>query len=75
MATREQELSQVIGRYGDMVFRLAFTRVQSRADAEDICQEVFLRWFEHAEPFSSEEHCRGRIFSSCRSLQRTWTVI
>ena len=41
MATREQELSQVIGRYGDMVFRLAFTRVQSRADAEDICQEGF----------------------------------
>ena len=77
MATREQELSQVIGRYGDMVFRLAFTRVQSRADAEDICQEVFLRWFEHAEPFSSEEHCRAwliRVTLNCTSslLSSSW---
>ena len=77
MTTREQELSQVIGRYGDMVFRLAFTRVQSSADAEDICQEVFLRWFEHAEPFSSEEHCRAwliRVTLNCTSslLSSSW---
>ena len=29
--------------YGDMVYRLAFLRTKSAADAEDVLQEVFVR--------------------------------
>ena len=53
MTAKEQELAQVIEQYGNMVFRLALTRVRNEADAEDICQEVFLRWFQHAESLLS----------------------
>ena len=77
MTAKEQELAQVIEQYGNMVFRLALTRVRNEADAEDICQEVFLRWFQHAESLLSEEHCRAwliRVTLNCTSslLSSSW---
>ncbi len=38
-----ETLTQLFGRYGDDVFRLAYSYLGSRADAEDVCQSVFLR--------------------------------
>ena len=77
MTAKGQELAQVIEQYGNMVFRLALTRVRNEADAEDICQEVFLRWFQHAESLLSEEHCRAwliRVTLNCTSslLSSSW---
>jgi len=46
----------VIRRYADMVYRLAWAYVRSSADAEDIFQEVFLRYVRSAPRFSGEEH-------------------
>ena len=34
----------VIQRYSDMVYRLAFSLVKNKYDAEDIHQEVFVRY-------------------------------
>lgn len=46
----------VIRRYSDMVYRLAFARTGNRSDAEDLYQEVFLRYLTKAPLFASEEH-------------------
>lgn len=46
----------VVGRYGNMVYRLAYARVQNRHDADDIFQEVFLRYIRRAPQFASQEH-------------------
>ena len=46
----------VIRRYSDMVYRLAFARTGNRSDAEDLYQEVFLRYLTRAPAFTSEEH-------------------
>lgn len=46
----------VIRRYADMVYRLAWAYARNGADAEDIFQEVFLRYVRSAPQFSSEEH-------------------
>ena len=32
-----------LGRYADMVFRIAYHNVKTREDAEDITQEVFIK--------------------------------
>lgn len=40
----------VIRRYSDMVYRLAFARTGNRSDAEDLYQEVFLRYLTRAPP-------------------------
>ena len=46
----------VIRRYADTVYRLAWAYVRNQADAEDIFQEVFLRYFRSAPQFTNEEH-------------------
>ena len=44
----------VIRRYSDMVYRLAFARTGNRSDAEDLYQEVFLRYLTRAPAFTSD---------------------
>ena len=39
-----------------MVYRLAFAKLQNRHDADDIFQEVFLRYIRRAPQFSNREH-------------------
>lgn len=39
----EAQLSNAMDAYGSTVYRLALTRMQNIADAEDVYQEVFLR--------------------------------
>lgn len=38
-----EQLADLFRRYGDDVFRLAYSYLGSRADAEDVCQSVFLK--------------------------------
>ena len=37
------QLADLFRRYGDDVFRLAYSYLGNRTDAEDVCQSVFLR--------------------------------
>ncbi len=46
----------VIDKYKDMVYRAAITTVRNFADAEDIMQDVFLKYFRTHPTFESEEH-------------------
>ncbi len=50
------ELEQVMQDYGTTVYRLAYSQLRSTADAEDIYQEVFLRYYQKRPIFDSEEH-------------------
>ena len=50
------ELEQVMDRYGGEVYRLAYSRLRSSFDAEDVYQEVFLRYFRKRPAFETEEH-------------------
>lgn len=57
-----------IRKYADMVYRLAFARTGSRSDADDIFQEVFLRFLQEKKPFESEEHKKAwliRVTLNC----------
>lgn len=47
---------QVMEFYMPMVYRIAFARVGNREDAEDITQNVFLRYYKANCGFDSEEH-------------------
>lgn len=50
------ELEQAMKTYGNAVYRLAYSQSRSKADAEDIYQDVFLRYFQKRPEFESEEH-------------------
>ena len=45
---------EVIREYYKTVYRLAFARVGRREDAEEVSQEVFLRFLHKAPEFTSE---------------------
>lgn len=67
----EQE-NDVIACYGAMVYRLAYARLQNRYDAEDIFQEVFLRYVRRAPKFDSYEHGKAwflrTTINCCKNL-------
>lgn len=54
----EETVRSVIGRYGDMVMRIAYQNTRDRAESEDIVQEVFLALFLRSLP-KSEEHLKA----------------
>lgn len=58
----------LVRQYAPAVYRLAYARTGSRADAEDVMQEVFLRLVRAAPVFDSEEHAKAwllRVASNC----------
>lgn len=50
------EIVDVINKYSDMVYRIALTRTGTVENAEDIFQEVFLKYSEKEPKFENEEH-------------------
>lgn len=55
-------------RFAPAIYRLAYARTGSRADAEDVMQEVFLRLVRHKPAFDSEAHARAwllKVASNC----------
>ncbi len=61
-------------RYADMVFRLAYSYLKNRADAEDVMQETLLKLYTQ-EPFDTAEHERYWVVrvavNECRRLLRS----
>lgn len=68
-------LQQAMDTCGDAVYRLALCRLNSRADAEDVYQEVFLRLLRDDTDFRDEEHLKAWLLrvtlSRCADLRRS----
>ena len=68
---------QALRTWGDTVFRVALGQTGSRADAEDICQDVFLRLLNAQTAFESDEHVKAWLIrvaiNASRDLQRRQT--
>ncbi|QHI73565.1 RNA polymerase sigma factor [Aminipila terrae] len=58
----------VVKRYTDMVYRLAFAQTRNKSDADDIFQEVFMRYIRKKPEFQTEEHRKAwliRVTINC----------
>lgn len=53
---REIYIKNIIEKYADMVYRIALTRCGTIENAEDIFQEVFLKFSEKNPKFENDEH-------------------
>ncbi len=49
-------IEDVVNKYYDMVYKLAYARTKNQYDAEDILQEVFLRYIRRKPDFKNEDH-------------------
>ena len=74
-ACGEEKLREAMERWGTSVYRLAFAQTGSRSDAEDIYQEVFLRYWRAPPDADSDEHTKAwllRVTVNCaHSLYRS----
>lgn len=63
-----EDAAEVVDTYANMVYRLAFAQVGNVSDAEDVFQEVFLRYIRRSRTFESEEHRKAwliRVTVNC----------
>lgn len=75
-------IAQLVEMYASMIYRIAYTRMQNVTDAEDITQEVLLKYLKAGKTFRDEEHRKmwlirvtvNTIKSSLTSAWRRHTV-
>lgn len=65
----------IINKYSDMVYRMAYSLVKNKYDAEDIHQEVFVRYIGRKPKFASEDHEKAWFLrvtiNLCKNLWKT----
>ncbi len=68
---------KMVEKYFDTVYRLAFSQTQDSHRADDVLQEVFLRYIRTSKLFESEEHIKAwliRVTINCckTSFTNSW---
>ncbi len=71
---RKERIEQIIRKYADMIFRIAYNNLGNYADAEDILQEVAVSLVTCNSPLDDEEHlrfwlCRVTV-NKCRNFRK-----
>ena len=61
MLSNEEYITNIVRKYSNMVYRLALTRCANSDSADDIFQEVFLKFSEKLPTFKDEEHEKAWI--------------
>ena len=74
MLTKEA-FTRLAHMYMDAVFRLAFTYLKNRADADDVTQTVLLRLYETKKEFEGDTHVKNWLMrvtvNECRQRWRS----
>ncbi len=58
----------IVEKYFDMIYKLALSQTKNREHADDVVQEVFLRYIKTDTDFQSEEHIKAwliRVTLNC----------
>lgn len=71
-ATLVLSSEEAIDHFSDTVYRVAFNQMKNEMDAEDVFQEVFLRFIKYNKGFDSLEHAKAwfirATINCCRTL-------
>ena len=71
----DQRFREAVELYGDMVFRLAYSYLKNRADAEDVMQESLLKLYVEPRDFESADHEKHWLIrvaaNECKKLLRS----
>lgn len=71
----EDKFRQKLRQYGDTVYRVAYTYLQNKADAEDVAQETFLKLYLREQGFSEEGQEKAWLIrvtlNACHNLRRS----
>lgn len=59
MVGHDAEFSRVFQQYRNTVFSIAFNYLKNTADANDVTQDVFVKYLRCEKPFNDEEHIKA----------------
>lgn len=68
MVRTNKEFIAVYNRHVDTVYRLCFSFMKNRADAEDLVQETFLRLLSERKVFENERHEKAWLIVTASNL-------
>lgn len=70
-----QQAEHFVAVYSDPILRLCLSYSLSREDAQDICQDIFLKLLERKQQFEDENHERAFILrmaiNACKNLLKS----
>lgn len=58
------DIDDVLQRYSDMVYKIAFSHTKNKSDADDVFQNVFLRYMNCGKVFENEEHRKAYLIKA-----------
>lgn len=68
------DVEALIAQYGDMLYRLCLIMLKNESDAEDAVQETYIKYFQKASAFESNEHQKAWLIrvatNKCRDTLR-----
>ena len=72
----EQEVNRAVEKYADTVFRIYILHLKNKSDAEDIFQEVFLKFALNDKEFENANHEKAWIIrvtiNACKDLIKSF---
>lgn len=66
------DTADMIKSYQNAVYRIAFTYCKNHYDAEDITQEVFLRYLKSGKDFNDEEHLKAWLIRVAMNVSKSF---
>lgn len=67
-------IEEKIRLYSDMVYRIAYSMTNRKVDAEDVYQEVFMKFYNNQKEFESSEHEKAWLIrvtvNECKMIHR-----
>lgn len=70
----DQEFTQLVHRYADTIFRVAFSWLKNADDANDVTQDVLITLYRTDPPFDSDAHLKNWLIrvtiNRCKMLFR-----
>ena len=71
----EEDYINVVEKFSNMIYRIAYQNVLNVSDAEDIVQDVFIKLLKHRDKnFENKEHLKAWlikvVINQCRDYQR-----
>ncbi len=65
---KKNDKREIVEKYFDMIYKLALSQTKNRDSADDVVQEVFLRFLKSDKDFQSDEHIKAwliRVTVNC----------
>jgi len=64
-------IDNVLAKYSNLVFRIAYSQTKNKADAEDLFQTVFMRLMQSNTEFENEQHLKAWLIKATVNCSKT----